>query len=55
MVWGAEGKDTATLDSFFEELGTERSAGIEAVSTDMSAAFANSVGKQGHAPTAVIC
>ncbi|MQB02006.1 MAG: hypothetical protein GEU78_17380 [Actinobacteria bacterium] len=35
FVWGAEGRDTATLDGFFDELGTERSAAIEAVSMDM--------------------
>jgi hypothetical protein len=32
IVWGAEGKDTATLDAFFDQLGSERAAGIETVS-----------------------
>jgi len=55
IVWGAAGKDTATLDGFFDELGQARSAGIEAVSMDMGAAFNKSVRGEGHAPQAVIC
>lgn len=55
VVWGAEGRDAATLDGFFSELGAERSEKIKAVSMDMSAGYAKSVKKQGHAPTAVIC
>lgn len=53
IVWGAPGKDTATLDKFFAELGTERSAALAAVSMDMGPAFAKSVAT--HAPTAVRC
>lgn len=55
VVWGAEGRDTATLDGFFDELGAERCEQITAVSMDMSAGYAKSVNKPGHAPTAVIC
>jgi len=55
IVWGHEGRDTATLDGFFDELGPERAARIEAVSMDMSAGYARSVAKPGHAPTAAIC
>lgn len=55
VVWGTEGRDTATLDGFFDELGAERAQTITAVSMDMSAGYAKSVRKQGHAPTAVIC
>jgi transposase len=55
FVWGAEGKDTATLDTFFCELGTERSAAITAMSMDMGAAFERSARKPGHATKAVIC
>ena len=55
VVWGSEGRDTATLDRFFAELGTTRSANITAVSMDMSAGYAKSVKKEGHAPKAVIC
>ncbi len=55
IVWGAPGKGTATLDAFFDDLGPQRAAGIEAVSMDMGAAFNKSVRTQGHAPQAVIC
>ncbi len=61
VVWGAEGKDTATLDGFFAELGDERAGQLAAVSMDMGAAFAKSVAgskdakTKGHARQAVIC
>ena len=55
VVWGKAGKDTATLDAFFDEVGSERSEGIEAVSMDMGPAFAASVRAEDHAPHAVIC
>lgn len=55
FVWGAEGKDTATLDTFFDELGEDRSATITALSMDMGAAFEKSARKPGHATKAVIC
>jgi transposase len=55
VVWGAKGRDAKTLDGFFDELGTERSAGIEAVSLDLGPAFIKSVRAEGHAPNAVIC
>lgn len=55
MVWGHEGRDATTLDGFFDELGPERAERIEAVSMDMSAGYAKSVAKPGHAPTAIIC
>jgi transposase len=34
VIWGAKGRDSKTLDQFFDELGEERSACIEAVSMD---------------------
>jgi len=55
VVWGAEGKDTATLDRFFADLGTDRAARLAAVSTDMGPAFLKSVAKPGHAPQATVC
>ena len=55
VVWGQAGKDTATLDAFFNELGPDRAAAIEAVSMDMGPAYAKSVRAEGHAPQAVIC
>ena len=53
VVWGAAGKDTATLDEFFNELGPERSELIEAVSLDLGPAYIRSVGD--NAAQAIIC
>ena len=53
VVWGAEGKNTKTLDGFFDELGDARSSQIRAVSMDMGPAFRKSV--LTHAPQATIC
>jgi len=53
VVWGAEGKDTATLDRFFAELGAARAARLAAVSTDMGPAFLKSVTAK--APNATVC
>jgi transposase len=55
VVWGAEGKDAKTLDGFFDELGTQRSRLIEAVSMDLGPAYLKSVTAEGHAPQAVVC
>ena len=53
IVWGAQGRDSATLDAFCAELGPARSARLTAVSMDMSASYARSIAS--HAPQAVIC
>ncbi|MGH3500227.1 MAG: ISL3 family transposase [Nocardioidaceae bacterium] len=55
VVWGKAGKDASTLDGFFDELGAQRGAQVEAVSMDMGQAFAKSVRAEGHAPQATIC
>lgn len=55
VVWGAPGKDSATLDRFFDQLGPQRSARIEAVSMDLGPAFLKSVTAEGHAPQAIVC
>ena len=55
VVWGKAGKDTATLDAFFDDLGPDRATAIEAVSMDMGPAYAKSVRAPGHAPQAMIC
>jgi transposase len=52
IVWGRAGKDTATLDEFFAQLGAQRAGQLEAVSMDMGPAFAASV--RTHAPKATI-
>jgi transposase len=53
IVWGKAGKNAATLDAFFDELGTQRAAEIESVSMDLGPAYAKSV--RAHAPSATIC
>lgn len=55
FVWGQEGKDAATLDCFFDELGEKRSAAITAMSMDMGPAYEKSATAEGHATKAVIC
>ena len=53
FVWGREGKDAATLNHFFDDLGADHAEAIQAVSMDMSPAFRKSVST--HAGQAVIC
>lgn len=55
VVWGGPGRDAATLDRFFDELGPQRSALIEAVSLDLGPAYLKSVRAEGHAPQAIVC
>lgn len=53
VVWGGEGKNAATLDEFFGELGEDRCAQLSAISMDMGQAFAKSARE--HATDATIC
>jgi transposase len=39
VVWAAEGRNAATLEAFFDELGESGCAALEAVSMDLGAAF----------------
>lgn len=55
VIWGASGRDAKTLDQFFDELGPEHSALIEAISMDLGPAYLKSVRTEGHAPQAVVC
>jgi transposase len=55
VIWGASGRNAKTLDQFFDELGTQRSAAIEAVSMDLGPAYLKSVTAEGHAPQALVC
>jgi transposase len=55
VAWGKAGKDTTTMDAFFDEIGPDQAAGIQAVSMDMAPAYARSVRAAGHAPQATIC
>jgi transposase len=43
VVWAREGKDAGTLGAFFQELGKERCANLEAVTLDLSAAYIKAV------------
>jgi len=43
IVWAARGKSAATLKGFFEELGPERCAKLEAVTIDLSGAYIKAV------------
>jgi transposase len=53
VIWGAAGKDADTLDAFFAQLGAGRAAALQAVSSDMSAAFGKSI--RANAPQATRC
>lgn len=53
VVWMREGRDEATLDAFFAELGPARTERLEAVGTDMAAWYLESIAAQ--APHAVSC
>jgi transposase len=52
IVWGAEGRDSATADRFFNQLGPERCQRLEAISLDMGPGYAKSA--RTHAPKATI-
>ncbi len=43
IVWAGEGKNAATLTSFFDELGPDRCGDIEAISADMGAAYLKAI------------
>nr|WP_246008013.1 ISL3 family transposase [Gordonia oryzae] len=53
IVWAREGRDSATLAEFFDELGPERAARIEKVSADGAEWIWSAV--TAHAPHAVQC
>jgi transposase len=52
VVWAIKGKSSETLDSFFSELGEQRTALLEAVTIDMSASYIKSI--TDNAPNATI-
>ncbi|MGH2810902.1 MAG: ISL3 family transposase, partial [Actinomycetota bacterium] len=53
VVWAKEGKDANTLKSFFDELGDERKAKLQAVSLDMGGAYGKATTQE--VPHAVQC
>jgi transposase len=52
VVWAAEGKSAATVDKFFENLGSARASQLDTVTMDMSPAFIEAVTRG--APQALI-
>jgi transposase len=52
IVWGHEGRDAATADRFFKEIGKSRAHAIEVISLDMGPGYASSARE--HAPQAII-
>ncbi len=55
IVWGTDGGGADAADAFFDELGAERCARIEAISLDMGPGYAKSARADGHAPQAIVC
>lgn len=53
LVWAARGRDTATVRSFFDALGSERCERIRLVSADMASWIAGPVSER--CPNAVLC
>ncbi len=43
IVWAEQGRDAATLSRLFDQLGPHRAAGLQAISTDMSAAYLKAI------------
>jgi transposase len=46
VVWAAEGKKAETLRAFYDELGSERKARLQAVSLDMGSAYATATSEE---------
>ena len=53
VVWAAEGKSAATLQAFYDQLGPDRTAQLQAVSLDMGGAYAKAT--RTNAPHAAQC
>ena len=53
VVWAAEGKKADTLRAFYDELGDERRARLQAVSLDMGSAYATATSEE--VPHAMQC
>ena len=53
MVWAKEGRNADTLRTFYEELGEQRRAALEAVSLDLGSAYAQATTEE--APPVTRC
>jgi transposase len=54
IVWADQGRDAATLTRFFDDLGSDRAAALQAISTDMSGAYLKAIREHDHVD-ATIC
>jgi transposase len=53
VVWASEGRDAATLEAFYDELGADRCAALQAVSLDLGRAYWSATNRR--APQARQC
>jgi transposase len=53
IVWATEGRNSASLQAFFDQLTSEQKASIRAVSIDMSAGYENAI--RDSVPDALVC
>ncbi|MBP7406636.1 MAG: ISL3 family transposase [Candidatus Microthrix sp.] len=53
VIWGAKGRRAVTLEAFFEQLGPDKTAQLEAISMDFGAPYAKATRE--NAPNAAIC
>jgi transposase len=55
IVWGTAGKDADALNAFFDDLGPDGAASLEAISMDMGPAYVTSIRTHPHASNATLC
>src|SRR5450631_748933 len=55
IVWATEGRNSASLQAFFDELSDEQKASIQAVSIDMSAGYEKAIRAPEGIPHAQVC
>jgi transposase len=53
VIWGAKDRTAVTLEEFFEQLGPDKTAELEAISMDFGAPYAKAAREK--APNAAIC
>jgi transposase len=53
VIWGAKDRRAVTLEAFFEQLGPDKTAQLEAISMDFGAPYAKATRE--NAPNAAIC
>ena len=53
IVWAHEGRDAATLTRFFDDLGSDRAAALQAISVDMSGPYLKAIREHDHVDATV--